>query len=44
MSRRTEWIENGEWFTGLGQRMLTTDAGDHALLDTRAMVFDAPEQ
>jgi type VI secretion system protein ImpE len=42
MSRRTEWVERGEWFTGLGQRMLTTDEGDHALLDIRAMVFDVP--
>ena len=41
MSRRTEWVEHGEWFLGSGQRMLTTDAGDHALLDVRTVVFDA---
>lgn len=44
MARRTEWVENGEWATGMGQRMLTTDAGDYALLDVRALVFDAPAQ
>ena len=41
MSRRTEWVEQGEWFLGSGQRMLTTDAGDYALLDVRKIVFDA---
>jgi type VI secretion system protein ImpE len=39
MSRRTEWIENGEWFAGVGQRMLTTDTGDFALLDIRRIKF-----
>ncbi len=43
MSRRTEWVENGAYFTGLGQRMLTTDVGDYALLDIRSLVFDAPK-
>jgi type VI secretion system protein ImpE len=41
MSRRTEWVQNGDWFTGLGQRMLATDAGDFALLDVRHVSFDA---
>jgi len=41
LARRTEWVENGAYFTGLGQRMLTTDAGDYALLDIRALVFEA---
>jgi len=43
MARRTEWVENGAYFTGLGQRMLTTDVGDYALLDIRSLVFDAPK-
>jgi type VI secretion system protein ImpE len=42
MSHRTEWAENGEWFTGLGQRMLTTDACDFALLDIRRISFSPP--
>ncbi len=40
LARRTEWVENGDYFTGLGQRMLTTDVGDYALLDVRALVFE----
>lgn len=42
LSRRTEWQENGEWFLGLGQRMLTTDGGEHALMDLRHIAFHAP--
>ena len=41
MSRRTEWIERGQWFLGAGQRMFTTDAGDFPLLDSRKIHFDA---
>ncbi len=37
LARRTEWTEQG---FGLGQRMLVTDAGDHALMDVRVIEFD----
>ncbi len=44
IARRTEWQERGgEWFLGLGQRMLATDAGEHALMDIRQIVFTQPE-
>lgn len=36
LARRTEWI-GGDI---VGQRMLVSDAGDHALLDARRIVFD----
>ena len=40
LTHKTEWIETGEGvFHGLGQRMLTTDNGDKALLATREIVF-----
>jgi type VI secretion system protein ImpE len=41
LARRTEWRERspGE-FVGLGQRLLTTDVGDHALMDVRSVVLD----
>lgn len=37
-SRITEWIEQGEdvWF-GLGQRLWTSDVGEHPLLNTRML-------
>ncbi len=36
MARRTEWIEcEGEMYLGRGQRTLTTDAGEYALMDVR---------
>jgi type VI secretion system protein ImpE len=41
LSKRTEWQENGEWFLGLGQRMLTTDAAELALMDIRRIEFRA---
>ena len=38
---RTEWLEAGEdTFTGLGQRMLATDAGEYSLLDVRGLALD----
>jgi type VI secretion system protein ImpE len=43
LARRTEWQENGEWFLGLGQRMLTTDVADFALMDVRRITFRAPD-
>ncbi len=39
LSGRTEWREKGAWFLGLGQRMLTTDAGEYALMDVRQIAF-----
>lgn len=36
MARRTDWTEPAPGlYLGMGQRMLTTDIGDHALMDTR---------
>ncbi len=40
--RRTEWIEPfKDTYFGVGQRMLTTDAGEYPLLEVREIVFDA---
>lgn len=42
LARATRWIDVGaETFTGLGQRLLSTDQGDVALLDARMITFDA---
>ncbi len=41
LARVTEWIrEDGDVYVGLGQRMLTTDAGEHPLMDVRAITFN----
>ena len=42
MSRSTEWQEKSPdmWF-GLGQRLWTSDVGDHPMLDTRAISMTA---
>ena len=42
LSRRTEWQERGDWFLGLGQRMLATDAGEHPLMDIRRIALSEP--
>jgi type VI secretion system protein ImpE len=43
MGRRTEWRDaGGERFTGLGQRVLVTDQGEHGLLDVRLVELDPP--
>ncbi len=41
LARRTEWAEAqpGQWF-GLGQRMLSTDSGEHALMDVREITLN----
>ncbi len=40
LARQTEWVESGPgFFTGRGQRLLTTDAGDLALMDVRSISF-----
>lgn len=38
MARRTEWDAQGH---GLGQRMLVDDEADHAIMNVRAIEFDA---
>lgn len=41
LARRTDWVERAPGdFTGLGQRLLTTDAQDLGLMDLRSVVFD----
>ena len=41
LSRRTEWRElEGELYVALGQRVLATDTGDHALLDIQVISLD----
>ena len=42
LARKTEWTESAPdtWF-GLGQRMLMTDGGEHALMDVREIVLNA---
>lgn len=43
MARKTDWIPLEEdLYVGLGQRMLTTDTGEHPLLDTRLIQLGAP--
>ena len=44
LSRRTEWQERGDWFLGLGQRMLTTNEEDVALMDLRTLEFTHPPE
>jgi len=40
LARKTDWIEEPAGvFHGLGQRVLTTDAGDFPLMDAREIVF-----
>ena len=41
LARKTEWLDAGNerWF-GLGQRVLATDAGEHALMSVRTIEFD----
>lgn len=44
LSRRTDWTEaSAGVFTGLGQRVLATDGGEHALLDVRTILIGAPD-
>ncbi|WP_102107689.1 type VI secretion system accessory protein TagJ [Oceaniglobus roseus] len=41
LSRRTDWTDAGhDTFTGIGQRLLATPAGDTALMDLRSLVLD----
>jgi len=44
MARSTEWQERpADTFLGVGQRLWTTDQGDHALMDVRVVRIDSPE-
>lgn len=44
LARRTEWSEvRPEVWLGIGQRMLSTENGDHALMDVREIVL-GPEE
>lgn len=44
LARKTEWNETQPGFyTGLGQRLFTTDAGDFGLMDVRSIVFGPAE-
>jgi type VI secretion system protein ImpE len=42
LSRRTEWRERGDWSIGFGQRMLTTDNDEVAIMDLRRLEIAAP--
>jgi type VI secretion system protein ImpE len=45
LGRRTEWREQGDWFLGLGQRMLTIGAeADVPLLDLRRLEITTPAE
>lgn len=40
LARKTEWTEHpGGAYTGLGQRMFATDAGEYPLLETRSLTM-----
>jgi type VI secretion system protein ImpE len=42
LSRKTDWVESSPGFyTGLGQRLFTTDGGDSPLMDLRSITFNA---
>jgi type VI secretion system protein ImpE len=42
LARKTVWQEDApEVFTGLGQRVLTTDGGEHAIMDVRTIELGA---
>lgn len=44
LARRTEWVARGaDLYLGLGQRMLTTSAGDHPLLELRQIELETAE-
>jgi type VI secretion system protein ImpE len=43
LARKTLWIEGPpNVFSGVGQRVLTTDAGEHALMDIRSILIGDP--
>lgn len=45
LARSTEWVDLGhDTFAGIGQRLLTTDQGDTALMDVRAISLNTAEE
>jgi len=41
LARSTDWADLGaETFAGIGQRLLATDLGDHAIMDVRVIEMD----
>jgi type VI secretion system protein ImpE len=46
LARKTEWqaLPGEDRYAGLGQRVLTSDIGDHDLMAIREIVFDAPTE
>ncbi len=45
LARKTEWAEHdGGYAVGLGQRLLATDAGEHALLECKTIELTHPAQ
>jgi type VI secretion system protein ImpE len=45
LARKTDWQEAAPGlFTGTGQRMLATDAGEHPLMEIRRIEFDEPSE
>jgi type VI secretion system protein ImpE len=45
LSRKTEWQDCGDdYYTGLGQRMFATDAGDFALMDVRQILLNTADK
>jgi type VI secretion system protein ImpE len=44
LARKTTWIEAApDVYSGLGQRVLTTDAGEHAVMDVRRILVGAQD-
>lgn len=45
LARSTQWTDVGsDTFAGIGQRLLTTDLGDHAIMDVRMIEMDVVMQ
>lgn len=45
LGRRTQWDDLGDnYYTGMGQKVLSTEAGDFPLLEVRQIVFDHPAE
>ncbi|RZI99117.1 MAG: virulence protein SciE type, partial [Rubrivivax sp.] len=46
LARKTEWLSlpGEERYAGLGQRVFTSDIGDHDLMAIREITFDAPTE
>lgn len=45
LAHKTEWNEfQPGFFTGMGQRLLTTDVGDFGLMDVRSIVFHSTNE